>query len=83
MEVNKNTDIIDYPPLRYFKSGIQKQGYWNNSQTKLRFEDVIDCLIYLFPQFDFVFLFYQSSGHTKMRGDGLQASNLNVIMGVQ
>ena len=35
----------------------------------------------IFPSFEFVFLFDQSSGHTKKRNDGLVASRLNVSYG--
>ena len=41
-------------------------------------EDVCDCLSVIFSSFEFVFLFDQSSGHTKKRNDGLVASRLNV-----
>ena len=44
-------------------------------------EDVTDCLSYIFPSFDFCFLFDQSSGHTELRPDGLNVSKMNVSYG--
>ena len=48
---------------------------------KIQLEDCVDCLEVIFPTFDFVFLFDQSSGHTKLRVDGLNANNMNVSYG--
>jgi len=36
----------------------------------IQLEDLVDCLAVLFPLFDFVFLFDQSSGHTKNKKMG-------------
>ena len=38
-------------------------------------------MTYLFPTFDFVFLFDQSSGHTKLTSDGLHVGSMNVSYG--
>ena len=46
---------------------------------KLQLEDVFDVLVEVFPEFDFLFLFDQSSGHTKMRVDGLNTKNARII----
>ena len=51
----KKKDLTDDPCLRYFRSGINHDGYWNGSHAKLQLEDVTDCLSYIFPSFDFVF----------------------------
>jgi hypothetical protein len=48
-----------------------------NSNLKTRF----DAISTIFPQFDCVFLFDQSSGHTKMRSGGLHMRNMNVSHG--
>ena len=69
------------PCLSFFRSGVHHEGYWNSSHTKLQIEDVVDAVKTVFPQFDFVFLFDQSSGHTKMRSDGLHMQNMNVSHG--
>lgn len=65
----------------YFRPGITKQGYWTNIHAKLQLEDVTDCLIYVFPYFEFVILFDQSSGYKKLREDGLNVTNTNVSYG--
>ena len=77
---NKN-DLTDDPLLRYFKVGVNNQGYWTSCHAKLQLEDVVDCLTHIYPDFDFLFLYDQSSGHTKMREDSLIASNMNVSYG--
>ena len=69
------------PLLRWFRFGANHDGYWSNSHMKLQLEDVIDCLIVVFPHFDFIFLFDQSAGHTKRREDGLSVSNMNAGLG--
>ena len=77
----RKRDLTDDPCLRFFRSGLNHDGYWNGSHAKIQLEDVADCLSYIFPMFDFVFLFDQSSGHTKMRPDGLNISNMNISFG--
>lgn len=67
--------------MRYFRSGSNHDGYWNDSHAKIELEGVIDILSHIFPNFDFLFLFDQSSGHTKMRSDGLSISNMNISCG--
>ena len=56
------------PTLQFFQSGA---NHWNSSHNKLQLEDVSDVLPIIFPDHNFVFLFHQSSGHTKMRESGL------------
>jgi hypothetical protein len=48
---------------------------------QLQFEDAVDCLKVIFPGCDFLFLFDQSSGHTKKREGGLDANSMNVSFG--
>jgi hypothetical protein len=69
------------PLLRWFRFGANHDGYWSNSHMKLQLEDVIDCLVVVFPQFDIIFLFDQSAGHTKRREDGLSVTNMNAGFG--
>jgi hypothetical protein len=69
------------PTLAFFRTGVQHEGYLNSSHAKLQLEDVVDALSTIFPQFDLVFLFNQSSGHTKMRIDSLHIRNMNVSQG--
>ncbi len=84
--VKGSSDKADFsetydPCLAFFRSGVQHEGYWNSSHAKLQLEDAVDAISTIFPQFDCVFLFDQSSGHTKMRSDGLHMQNMNVSHG--
>ena len=49
-----------------------------HSGVIIQLEDVINCLFILFPNFDYLFLYDQLSGHTKVREDGLVVDNINV-----
>ena len=71
-------DIFDDPLLRYFNAGANKDGYWTSSHAKLQLEDCVEFLVVLFPNYDFLFLYNQSSRHTKMHDDGILASNMNI-----
>ena len=73
--------IPDDPLLRHFKCDIHRDGYLNSSYTKLQIEDVLDIITLIFPQFDFMFLFDQSSGHMKCREDGLIVNKMNSSYG--
>ena len=64
--------------MKYFNAGAIKEGYWNHTHTKLQLEDISDYISFIFPEFDFLYLFDQSSGHMKMRTDGLHVRNMNV-----
>ena len=43
------------PFLTYFDYGENKEGYWDYNHMVLQFEDVVDCLKIMHPQFHFVF----------------------------
>ena len=74
-------DLTNDPTLRYFKAGVNKDVYWNSSYAKKKLEDVLDFLVVIFSQFDFKLLCDQSSGHCKVREDGLVMNNMNVSDG--
>ena len=74
-------DLTDDPALRFFDAGVNKDGYWTNSHLKIQLEDLYDCLSVIFPNFDFLIMLDQSSGHCKVREDGLVVSKLNVNYG--
>jgi hypothetical protein len=64
---NKTNYKVSYDPcLAFFRTGVQHEGYWNSCHAKLQLEDVVNALTIIFPQFDLVFVFNQSSCHTKM-----------------
>jgi hypothetical protein len=69
------------PFCRLFEYGADREGYWNYSHMALQLEDLVDCLVILFPGHDFVFLFDQSSGHGKKRTGGLSPLDMNVDWG--
>jgi len=56
--------------------GANKEGYWNFHHAAIQLKDVVDCLVVLFPEIDFVFLFNQSSGHRKHQKDGLSVNHM-------
>jgi len=71
-----------------FDYGKGKGGYWGYRHMICQLEDCIDCLRILYPgtngdkfQFEFVFEFDHSAGHSKSRPDGLSASPLNIGYG--
>ena len=75
-------DLKKSPFLVYFEYGESKEGYWNYAHMVCQFEDCVDVLkILLQPTYHFVFLFDQSSGHSKQRPDGLNATRMNKSFG--
>ena len=65
------------PFLLFFEYGENREGYWNYNHMVVRFEDAVDVLLVMHPQYDFVFLFDHSSGHAKQRPDGLNHLRMN------
>ena len=45
------------PFLLYFDYGENRDGYWNYNHMVLQFEDTIDVLKVMYPNFKFVYLF--------------------------
>ena len=43
---------------------------------EIQLEDCMDCLIALYPEFDYLFLFDHSCGHDKQREDGLNVERM-------
>ena len=60
---SKKGDLNDNPTLRFFNPGVTCEGYWSNAHAKIQLEDVYDALSVIYEDFDFIFLFNQSSGH--------------------
>jgi hypothetical protein len=69
--------MADSPFLMMFRHGASHERYWNGNKMKIQFEDAVDMAKAMFPGHDFLFLFDQSSGHTKKKGDGLDVSVMN------
>ena len=73
--------LTDDPAMRFFDAGANRDGYWTCSHLKLQIEDLVDCLKVIFPNFDYTILLDQSSGHCKVREDGLVINRMNVSYG--
>ena len=63
--------------MKYLLIGATKDGYWNSFRMALQFEDVVDCLKVLYPQFDIVFLFDHSQGHARKKEGALDAKPMS------
>ena len=59
--------LTESPLVSYLLIGAANEGYWNSFRMALQFEDVVDCLKVLYPQFDIVFLFDHSQGHARKK----------------
>lgn len=79
---NKKPLTLDKSPfLVFFEYGENKEGYWDYNHMVLQFEDAVDCLKVMHPNYKYVFLFDHSSGHAKQRPDGLNAAHMNKSFG--
>jgi hypothetical protein len=70
-------DPVDSTFLKMFRHSQAHNGCWTHRHVKIQIEDLVDCLKVIFPNFGFLLLFDQSSGHTKKREDGLNTINMN------
>jgi hypothetical protein len=70
-------DLKDSPFVVYFELGTNNEGYWTYNHMAIQFEDCVDCLKVMYPQFAFVFLFDHSQGHAKKLANGLDAYCMN------
>ena len=83
-EVTKTFDkppLTDSPFVKYLFIGANNEGYWNSYHMALQFEDVVDCLKVLYPQYEFVFLFDHSQGHARKRNGALDAKQMSKYFG--
>ena len=79
MEILKSTQkplLTESPFVKYLYIGANDEGYWNSYHMSLPFEDVVDCLRILYPDFDFVFLFDHSQGHGRKHDGGLNHASM-------
>ena len=74
-------DSLKSPFIKEFEYGASNEGYWCYDHMVLHFEDVVDCLITLYPQYDYLFLFDHSCGHDKQREDGLNVQKMSKLYG--
>ena len=70
-------DLKESPFVVSFELGANNDGYWTYNHMSIQFEDCVDCVKVLFPQFDFIFLFDHSQGHAKKLTNGLDAYSMN------
>jgi hypothetical protein len=79
----KKKDLSESPFVIYFEYGYGqgKEGYWTYDHMALQFEDCVDCIQALFPQFNSVWLFDHSWGYNRGMEDGLNVSNMSVNWG--
>ncbi|KAI2499988.1 hypothetical protein MHU86_14511 [Fragilaria crotonensis] len=84
LEVYKCTrkpPLTQSPFVRHLLIGATKGGYWNSFHMAIQLEDAVDCLQYLRPQFDFVFLFDHSQGHARKKDGALDANSMSRSFG--
>lgn len=74
--INKS-DLKESPLVKYLYIGASNEGYWNSFHMSVQFEDVVDCLQVLYPEFQFVFLFDHSQGHARKRDGALTALSMS------
>ena len=63
--------------MKYLYIGVNNEGYWNSFHMSIQFEDIVDCLQVLYPDFEFVFLFNHSQGHARKQSGALSALNMS------
>ena len=65
-----------------FDYGQNQNRYWCYDTMVLQLEDVIDTLTVSYGNtYDFVFYLDHSSGHDRLRPDGLNANEMNKLFG--
>jgi hypothetical protein len=66
--------------ILHFEYGtrVGKQEYWTYDHMSLQFEDCIDCVWALYPNYSSVWMFEHSCGHDRGREDGLLVKNMQV-----
>ena len=73
--------LTESPFVKYLYIGASNEGYWNSYYMSLQFEDVVDCLQVLYPDYDLVFMFDHSQGHARKRHGALSAQNMSKTYG--
>ena len=73
--------LTESPFVRSLLIGASKGGYWNSFHMAVHFEDTVNCLKILHPEFDFVFLFDHSQGHARKKEGALDVNNMSRSFG--
>jgi hypothetical protein len=58
-------ELTESPFVKYLYIGANNEGFWILYHTSLQYANVVDCLLVLYPEFEFVFLFDHSQGHAR------------------
>jgi hypothetical protein len=74
-------DLLKSLFIKEFEYVSSNKGYWCYDDMVLHFEDVVDCLITLYPQYDYLFLFDHSRRHDKQREDGSNVQKMSKFYG--
>lgn len=69
--------LKESPFVSELNYGAAGDGYWQYENTVIQLEDCVDVLKTLYPEVDLVFLFDHSSGHSRMKPDGLRANKVS------
>ena len=78
--INK-IELTSSPFICTFEFG-GTNGYWTGNHTIIQIEDCTDCTKEVFgDQFEIIFLFDHSSGHSKKRTNGLDVRGMNKSWG--
>jgi hypothetical protein len=86
LKLNGRTEkenIGQNPFVKFFEYGYGagKEGYWMYAHMALQFEDCIDAIQALYPQYDSLWMFDHRCGHDHGRKDGLNVANMSVMWG--
>jgi hypothetical protein len=83
LEIHKVMTKPESPFVKYFHIGVYNEGYWNSfHMVLLQLEDIVGCMLQvLHPEFDVVFLFDHSQGHSRKREGTLDANTMNQSYG--
>lgn len=79
-----NSSKIDFkesPFVRYLEYGSEKDGYWTYRHMVKQIGDCIDCLSYMYPEYEYEFKLDHSSGHNSECPDGLPTTAINLGWG--
>ena len=70
--------LTESPFIQHFDYGENLDGYWCYGHIILQLEDVVDVLNVKYgDRYEFVFYFDHSSGHDRLRPDGLNVNEMN------
>ena len=69
------------PGVRFLDYGKNKEGYWDAAMMETQVSDIMDVFEHLYPNHQLLLKIDWSSGHSKMKEDGLHADNMNAKYG--